>query len=101
MQVEVSGEVDERVESFVRRDRVLHSREVTRTVSQGTQHGWSKPVGPGRHIQEEDASARSDAAKGVSAGNKHENGSQHVERSGRMVRMMGLCVSKENPKRGG
>ena len=54
MQVEASVEVDEHVERLVRCAHVLRedgcrqqdSREVIRNVSKGTQHGWSKLVGP-------------------------------------------------------
>ena len=75
MQVEVCVEVDERVERLVRCAHLLRgdagkqqvSREVLRTVSKGTQRGWSQLVGLG-HVQEE-AYARSDAAEGVSTRN--------------------------------
>ena len=65
------GEVEEHVERLVRCTHVLRedgcrqqfSREVIRT-GRGTEHGWSKLVGPvGRHVQAE-ACARSGAVEG-------------------------------------
>ena len=61
VQVEISVEVDEHVEQWVRcahvvredGDRQQVSHEVFRTVCNGTQNGWSKLMGlVGGHVQE-------------------------------------------------
>ena len=62
VQVEVGVEADVQVERLVRCTYMLHEhggkqqcgREVIRTVSEGTNHQWSKMVGlVCRHVQEE------------------------------------------------
>ena len=81
VQVEVSVEVGENYAKLVRCmwcvkmvNRQQFSPEVIRTVGKGTQHGWSKLVGlVGSHVQEE-ACARPEVAKGLSAGSENNNG---------------------------
>ena len=75
--VEVMVEVEKRFERLVRCAHVLRedddrqqiSREVIRTVSRSTRHGWFELVGLVGSHQQEEACVRSEAVKGVSAGN--------------------------------
>ena len=96
----MSVEVDELVERLIRCAHVLRedgdrqqgSREVITTVSEGTQHGRSKLVGPvGSHVQEE-AGRKRQRARSQKRIIKKEG--QKIRCSLRKVRKKGLCVAE-------
>ena len=94
VQVEIFVEVDEQVERLVRCTNLWREdgakqrigREVFRSVSKGTQHGWSKLlVLVGSRVQEE-ACPRTETAKGVSETKENKRGGHKGDSSRHKVR---------------